>query len=144
MLAVSKCLAGYRCRYDGCEKGTEEIVRMESEGRAICVCPECLGGLPVPRPSCEIVGGDGADVLRGKAKVVDIDGNDRSEEFVRGARETLRIIRENGINKAILKQRSPSCGMGEIYDGSFSGKIKPGNGVTTALLLESGIKVETR
>ena len=144
MIAVSKCLAGYACRYDGCEKGTDEMIRMEKEGLAICVCPECLGGLPTPRPPCEIVGGDGADVLRGRARVIDINGKDQSEAFIRGAKETLRILREKRIDRVILKQRSPSCGMGEVYDGSFSGGIKRGNGVTTALLLDNDIKVETR
>ena len=144
MIAVSKCLAGYPCRYDGGAKTIEEFVSMEKSGHAICVCPECLGGLPVPRPPCEIVGGDGADVLAGRARVMDVNGRDCSEAFIRGAQETLRILKERHIESAVLKARSPSCGMGEIYDGSFSGRTKTGNGVTAALLLENKIKVETR
>lgn len=144
MIAVSKCLAGYPCRYDGCGKGNDEIIRMEQDGSALCVCPECLGGLPIPRPPCEIIGGDGKDVLDGNARVMDINGMDRSDAFIKGAYETLGILQKNGIDRVILKKRSPSCGMGEIYDGSFSGKLKQGNGVTTALLLKNHIKVETR
>ena len=136
MIIVSACLAGYRCRYDGKTAPNEEIVALVKRGEAIPVCPEMLGGLPCPRVPSER-SADGARVL---AK----DGKDVTEAFERGAAETLRLARLYECGRAILKARSPSCGCGKVYDGSFSGTLRDGNGVTAELLLRSGVAVEVK
>ncbi|MBN1825329.1 MAG: DUF523 domain-containing protein [Candidatus Eisenbacteria bacterium] len=140
MKIVSACLAGVRCRYDGLSKGREEYERLVAGGGAIPLCPEQLGGLPTPRVPLEIVGGDGADVLDGRARVIDAEGNDRTEEMVRGAEEALRIARLVGADEAILKERSPSCGVLSIVR---SGAAIRGAGVAAALLIRSGIPVRS-
>jgi uncharacterized protein YbbK (DUF523 family) len=142
MLLVSACLAGYRCRYDGKANANEEIIELVRRGEAIPFCPEQMGGLPTPRSPSEIVGE--GDFLCGKARVLSKDGRDCSEQFLLGAQKCLEICRLYGIEEAILKARSPSCGCGEIYDGSFSGRLKAGDGVTAALLKRSGIRVQAR
>ena len=136
MIIVSACLAGYRCRYDGAIKPDAEIVELIRQGKAIPACPEMLGGLPCPRVPSERTG-DGA-------RVVSRDGTDVSETFQTGAEQTLQLARLYGCSKAILKANSPSCGCGQIYDGTFSGKLKNGYGVTAELLLENGITVEVK
>ncbi|MBA4542661.1 DUF523 domain-containing protein [Thermoactinomyces sp. CICC 10521] len=138
---VSACFAGIHCRYDGRHNAVEAIQKLIREGEAIPVCPEQLGGLSTPRNPAEIVGGDGDDVLEGKARVIDNQGNDVTDAFIRGAYETYRIAKTVGANEAILKEKSPSCGSCCIYDGTFQGKTNPGAGVTTALLRRKGIKV---
>lgn len=105
------------------------------------VCPEQLGGLPTPRPPAEIVGGSGEDVLDGTARVLTCDGIDITDNYLRGAREVLRLAQLAGAQEVILKERSPSCASCEIYDGSFTGKLKAGCGVTTALLRRNGFRV---
>ncbi len=141
MKIVSACLAGLNTRYDGKSNPNKEVIKMVLSGEAVAVCPEQLGGLPTPRPHLEIKGGDGNAVLDGKAKVFNCKGEDKTKEFVKGANATLKIAKECGAKEAIFAQRSPSCGCGKIYDGSFSGKLKDGDGVTTALLKRNGIKV---
>ena len=136
MIIVSACLAGYRCRYDGKTVPNEEIVALMNRGEAIPVCPEMLGGLPCPRIPSE----RSADGTR----VVSRDGGDVTEAFRRGADETLRLARLYGCDRAILKARSPSCGCGLIYDGTFSGTLREGDGVTAALLRENGITVTVK
>jgi len=116
---------------------------MYEEGLAVPVCPEQLGGMATPRETCEIVDGDGEDVLDGKARVVTRSGRDVTAAFVEGAARTLAAARQHGCRLAILKARSPSCGVGVIYDGSFSGSLKPGSGVAAALLRRAGIEVIT-
>lgn len=137
--AVSACLLGKPCRYDGGSKPHATVA--QSLGDALPVCPECLGGLPIPRAPSEIQGGDGADVLAGRARVMSRDGQDVTEAFVKGAKAALQLCRE--VQEAVLKARSPSCGVGAIYDGSFSGHCRPGDGVTAALLRANGIRVRT-
>ena len=142
-ILVSACLLGELVRYNhkilpDCPSILKE---WEQAGRLIAVCPEVLGGLPVPRAPAEIQGGNGNDVLAGKACVINIQGQDVTQAFLTGAREAMRLAEENGIEYAILKARSPSCGNKAIYDGSFSGRIIEGQGVTAALLEQSGIKV---
>lgn len=107
------------------------------------VCPEEDGGLATPRPAAEIRGGDGSDVLDGRARVVTEGGVDVTEAYLEGARIALERAREAGARTAILKSRSPSCGRGCIYDGSFSRTLKEGEGVTAALLEREGIQVLT-
>ncbi len=142
-ILVSACLAGEPCAYDGRARTCEAIAQLTSKNWIIPVCPECLGGLPIPRPPAEIVNGSGEDVLSGSARVINREGEDVTTAFVKGARTALEIAKREGIQVAILKARSPSCGYKEIYDGSFSGKIRSGHGVTVALLLEAGISIYT-
>lgn len=129
--AVSACLCGFNCRYDGKSKPNERIKALYEEGRALPVCPEQLGGLKTPRTPCEIVGG----------RVVSSDGEDRTEAYLSGSRKVLEICQKYSIKKAILKQNSPSCGSSHVYDGTFSGTLVPGEGCTTALLRKNGIEV---
>ena len=107
----------------------------------IPVCPEQLGGLPTPRPSQEIQGHSGEDVLDNQCRVINKEGADVTEQFIRGAYEVLKIIRLLGVKEFIAKQESPACGCGKIYDGTFTGKIINGDGVTTALLKRNGITI---
>lgn len=140
---VSACLAGRACRYDGAANRDDEVVRLVAEGRAVLVCPEEDGGLGTPRPPAEIVGGDGHDVLDGRARVLTRSGQDVTEQYVRGAHVALERARLHGARTAILKARSPSCGRSQIYDGSFSRTLVVGDGVTAALLQRGGIEVLT-
>ncbi len=128
-LLVSACLLGLATRYDGqilYEPLTESL---RKRYLLVPVCPEQLGGLPTPRPAAEIIEGDGLAVLSGKARVVNLRGEDVTEAFLRGAREVLRVARFLGIRRAVLKARSPSCG------------LSPKVGVTAALLLSEGLEV---
>ena len=136
MILVSACLAGYRCRYDGKVNPNPEIVALVKSGNAVPVCPEMLGGLPCPRTPAERTKDDRRVVMR--------DGNDVTDAFLSGAQETLRMAKLFGCTHAILKSHSPSCGKEEIYDGTFSGVLRPGNGVTADLLMQNGITVETK
>lgn len=132
-LLVSACLVGERCRYDG---GSQYCAAAEALGgryELVAACPEVLGGMPVPRTPAEIRGD----------RVVSIDGEDRTEKFRLGAERTLEIARKAGAVKALLKSGSPSCGCGLIHDGSFSGGMVQGKGVTAALLEANGIAVCT-
>ena len=113
------------------------------DGKLIPVCPEKLGGLPIPRPPAEIKNGQGRDVLAGKARVKNKSGKDVTVNFIKGAKEVLKIAKALEVKEAILKARSPSCGCDKIYDGTFTGKLTRGDGVTTALLKKNKIKVIT-
>lgn len=139
---MSACLAGRRCRFDGQANPDDEVARLVAEGRAILICPEVDGGLGTPRPPAEIVGGDGHDVLRGRARVVTDAAVDVTAAYVKGAQHALELAQRAGATRAILKARSPSCGIGEIYDGSFSRSLQAGDGVTAALLKENGIEIQ--
>ncbi len=138
---VSKCLLGFPCRYDG--KVPDKKLELDNDICVLGVCPEVMGGLDTPRIASEIVSGDGFDVLDGKAKVINKAGEDVTEQFVSGAYKVLEIAKENGITTAILKAKSPSCGCGKIYDGTFTRTLREGVGVTCALLLRNGINVKT-
>ena len=142
-ILASACLLGELVRYNHeiLPKCPLILKEWEQDGRVIAVCPEVIGGLPVPRAPAEIQGGDGKGVLAGKACVINIQGQDVTQAFLTGARETMRLAEENDIEYAILKARSPSCGKKAIYDGSFSGRLIEGQGVTAALLEQSGIQV---
>lgn len=140
---VSACFAGVRCRYDQKHRLIKEIKEMVEKGEAVPVCPEQLGGLPTPRNPAEIVGGDGADVLDGKAKVIDSEGKDVTEQYLKGAYQVLKIAEQFGAKEAILKERSPSCGSCWIYNGQFQGIRRRGEGVTTALLRRHGYQVQS-
>jgi len=138
---VSACLAGRECRYDGTGALAQAVAGLIAEGRAVLVCPEVDGGLGTPRPAAEIVGGDGSDVLAGRARVVTAEGIDVTEQYLKGAERTLTAARRAGATTAILKSRSPSCGRGHVYDGTFSKRLQVGDGVTAALLKAEGIEV---
>ena len=143
LVLVSACLAGCACRYDGQANPNDEVARLVAEGRAVQVCPEEDGGLPTPRPPAEIVGGDGHDVLAGRAKVMTKAGQDVTQIYIEGADRALEAARAAGATRAILKSRSPSCGKGVIYDGTFSRTTTTGDGVTAALLAQNGIELRT-
>ena len=134
LLIVSKCLAGIPCRYDGKDNLVPEIKALVERGEAVAVCPEVLGSLPTPRTPSE---------LQPDGRVLNKQGEDVTAQFVSGAERALEICREHGCAGAILKARSPSCGKGVIYDGSFAGKRVPGNGVFAQMLLDAGIPVMT-
>jgi uncharacterized protein YbbK (DUF523 family) len=142
-ILVSACLLAEPTRYDGASMKIDhpKLEQWLQEGRLIAFCPEVEGGLPTPRPPAEIVGGDGVSVLEGLAKVIDINGIDVTDPYKLGAQKTLRMAQANNVKLAILKANSPSCGNKSIYDGTFSITLKPGNGVTAALLERNGIRV---
>lgn len=141
-ILVSRCLLGYRVRYDGGAHGPYDLLQQWlDEGRVVALCPEVAGGLPTPRPPAEISGGQGAQVLDGRLPVLTIDGADVTNAFVAGAQQALALVHEHGIRLALLKARSPSCGNLENYDGSFSGVRVAGEGVTAALLRRAGVQV---
>ncbi|MEL7610078.1 MAG: DUF523 domain-containing protein [Bacillota bacterium] len=142
MIIVSACLCGIPCRYNGSASAFDEIVRLVARGEAMPICPECLGGLGIPRLPCELTD-TGEKVLDGQARAVAKDGLDLTDAFVQGARLSLEIARRHGATSAILKANSPSCGCGEIYDGTFLNQKRPGNGVTAALFVRNGIRVQT-
>lgn len=142
MVIISGCLAGEPCRYDGKAKASPSVLERIKAGQAyVTGCPEQMGGLPTPRTPSEIVGGDGADVLDGRARVLSRDGEDYTAAFLKGAQAFLEKALAHGCREAILKQNSPSCGYGEIYDGTFSGAIREGNGVAAELLARNGIEI---
>lgn len=144
MIMVSACLVGLDSKYNGGSNYSEKAAELLKQGRAIVVCPEQMGGCTTPRKPCEIAEAkNGKDVLNGEARVVDSDGVDRTESFIKGAEETLKLAELCNIELAVLKSRSPSCGCGRIYDGSFSGHLMEGNGVTAELLQQKGYKVVT-
>ncbi len=142
-ILISACLAGERVRYDGKLAPLDHPVirQLELQGRLVKFCPEMAGGLPLPRPPAEIISGSGDDVLKGGAPVKNIQGEDVSRAFISGAEQALALAVKEGVKAAILKQRSPSCGKSEIYDGTFSGTLIPGMGVTAALMRQQGILV---
>jgi uncharacterized protein YbbK (DUF523 family) len=138
-VVVSACLLGRRCRFDGKDKFTPELAFMLEGRHVIAVCPEELGGLGTPRPACQISGGDGADVLDATARVIDASGEDQTEAFLNGARAALELALAGGAREAVLKERSPSCGVTSIYR---EGQPGPGPGVFAALLARHGIAVK--
>ena len=140
-ILVSACLAGRACRFDGRADPDDEVSRLVAGGRVVLVCPEEDGGLGTPRPAAEIQGGDGYDVLDGRARVVTEAGADVTEEYLAGARVALDRARSAGATTAVLKARSPSCGKGCVYDGSFTRSLREGDGVTAALLSRAGLEV---
>lgn len=139
-ILVSACLLGFCVRYkgDGCPQ--KLLLAPQVRKYLLPFCPECAGGLPVPRPPAEINGiGGGAAVWQGKAQVINNAGTNVTTEYTQGAQLCLKAMQKENIHAAILKQRSPSCGTRQIYDGSFSGIKLAGQGVTAALLAQHGI-----
>ncbi len=132
-ILISACLLGCTCRYDGGSKPCEKAIALKEKHQLIPVCGEQLGGLTTPRPPCERI----------KERVMSIDGADRTKEYTHGAEEALKLFDLFQCDCAVLKARSPMCGKGVIYDGSFSGKFREGDGVLAEMLQKRGVKVYT-
>ena len=133
VILVSKCLMGENCRYKGDNCRNERILELAKKHTLIGVCPEVMGGLPTPRAPGERVGD----------KVIANTGADVTAEYELGALKALEIAKESGVELCVFKAKSPSCGCGIIYDGSFTGKLIPGDGVTVELFKKHGYKVIT-
>lgn len=131
MKIVSACLAGIKCRWDGNAKPNQKVIDLVKQSKAIPICPEQLGGLTTPRMPAEQKGD----------KVFTKDGKDITINFEKGANEVLKFTQLFNCKEAILKSKSPSCGVGVIPDGTFSGKLIEGDGITTSLLKKEGIKI---
>lgn len=141
MIILSACLTGVNCKYSGGNNLHPVFKELTEKHPVLLICPEQLGGLETPRPACEILGGDGKDVLEGNARVLNNQGEDVTPAFIAGAKQSLDLAKQNNIKLAVLKSRSPSCGAGLIYDGSFNSKLQAGDGVTTALFRQHQIEV---
>ncbi|MEM1543708.1 MAG: DUF523 domain-containing protein [Candidatus Aenigmatarchaeota archaeon] len=148
MILVSACLAGIKCNFRGRSRTNLKILELVKKGIAYPVCPEVLGDLPIPRSGarilCKEIDFDGNDVLDGKTIVIDEEGKDVTENFIKGAYKTLEIAKKHNIKMAYLNQYSPSCGHGKTLGGNqYIKKYVSGDGVTTALLKRNGIKILT-
>lgn len=131
-ILVSACLLGEACRYDGKSRPAAHITELKKKHTLIPVCPEVMGGLPTPRPASEI---------QADGSLKNVEGADVTDEYRRGAETVLAIAREEWATVAILKEKSPACGKGRVYDGSFTRTLRDGDGVCAALLMENGIRV---
>lgn len=130
-ILISACLCGLGCRYDGKSIYYEKLDQLNQAYTLIPVCPEILGGLPTPRPPAEIQ----------HHRVMTCLGTDVTPQYKKGAEETLKIAKMLHCSCAVLKERSPSCGCGKIYDGTFSKTLKSGDGITAGILKQAGIKI---
>ena len=135
--AVSNCLMGENCKYSGGNNYAPKVMEFLIDKKVIGICPEVAGGLSVPREPCEIV------EINGQRRIITSSGKDLTDNFLAGAKDSLRILCEKNIKCAILKSGSPSCGYGRIYDGSFTGQSIEGNGITAELFKENGIEIFT-
>ena len=133
LIFVSACLVGENCKYNGGNNKNERATAFLKDKEYLTICPEVMGGLDTPRPPAEINGD----------KVININGDNVTEYFTKGAKMTLELAKKHKPSLIILKAKSPSCGAGEIYDGSFSGRLIKGNGITAELLIKNGFKVIT-
>lgn len=124
---------GDDCKYSGENNRNEDVIKLCEKEGYVKICPEVMGGLPTPRCPSEIV----------RDSVISKDGDDFTEYFKKGAEISLKLAEENNIKKAVLKAKSPSCGYGKIYDGTFTGTLKEGNGIAAQLLSENGIEIIT-
>lgn len=134
MIIISSCLAGENCRFDGKNKLNPDLLELVQAGKAKCVCPEVLGGLPTPRDPSEKVG----ENYLTKA------GLDVTQNFIEGALKAWQEVESFSPSKAILKSKSPMCGFTEIYDGTFSGKLVKGQGEFAKLCSQKGLEIEVR
>ncbi|MEG2002387.1 MAG: DUF523 domain-containing protein [Clostridia bacterium] len=130
-LLISACLLGINCRYDGGNSYFDGVEQLKLKYHLVPICPEILGGLPTPRPPCEIQSGN----------VISINGQNVTENYQRGAVETLKLAIMFNCQKALLKEFSPSCGLGKIHDGAFDGKLTNGAGIAADLLRQNGLKI---
>ena len=133
-LIISACLLGESCRYDAKSKPCEQVERLKKDYKLIAVCPECMGGLPTPRPPAEI---------QKDGRVINREGRDVTANYRAGAEAVLQIAKEQNCVFALLKEKSPACGKGKIYDGSFTGTLTDRDGVCAELLKKNGISVFT-
>jgi len=143
-ILVSACLVGEIVRYDGKQVHYSDnvLAHWQQERRLVAWCPEVAAGLCVPRSPAEIVGdGGGRAVIAGHAKIMNRKGQDVTGYFTKGAQRALEAALSQGVELAVMKDGSPSCGSSYIYDGSFAGVRRPGKGVTAALLEKQGIRV---
>lgn len=131
-IIVSACLIGEACRYDGKSKPCEKVLRLAEKYELIPVCPEVFGGLSTPRPPSE---------MQKDGRFINSEGEDVTANYRRGAEKTLAIAKENGCRLAVLKEKSPSCGVHSRYDGSFTRTLINDSGITASLLRENGITV---
>ena len=137
-ILVSACLLGVNCRYDGKNSLNTGLIELSGGKNIIPVCPEQFGGLPTPRSRSEIEKGDGGDVYEGNSRILNEDGKDVTDDFIKGAKETLKVARMFGVRKAYFKEMSPSCGVKNI---KRKGELVKGMGVTAYLLKKEGIEV---
>lgn len=135
VIAVSACLLGYPCRYDGASKPCADVMALAERFELVPLCPEVAGGMGIPHPPCEI------DSASAQLRVIDRGGLDVTERFVEGARRCSDAASRAGCRVAVMKAKSPSCGSGQVYDGTFSDSLVPGWGVAAALLRDCGIRV---
>ena len=135
MILISACLCGINCKYNGKNNYNEKALELVKSGKAIPICPEQLGGLTTTRNPSEI------KIIYNEVHVIDNKNNDITKEFKKGANEVLKLAKDLNVDKVILQSRSPSCGVGRIYDGSFTGKLINGNGVLAQLLIDNNIEV---
>ncbi|MFA6586239.1 MAG: DUF523 domain-containing protein [Candidatus Paceibacterota bacterium] len=141
-ILISSCLVGCRVKYDGGSNEVEGLRKLLEQGKAIAMCPEIIGGLPIPREPAEIEPGRTAkQVLNGEAKILNTKGEDVTKEFIDGAKMILDTCKRKNIKVVILKEGSPSCGSSKVYDGTFTGKKISRRGVTAELLTQNGITV---
>ena len=140
MYIISACLCGVNCKYNGLNNYNEKCNELFISGKAILVCPEQLGGLSTPRVPSELQDNT-LNIIKNNGKILNKDGEDVTENFLKGAREVTTIAKKLNIKKAILKEGSPSCGVNYIYDGTFTGNKIKGNGITTELLKALDIEV---
>ena len=135
MMLISACLVGINCKYNGKNNYNEKALDFVKKGIAIPICPEQLGGLTTPRNPSEI------RIIDNKVHVIDNKNNDVTKEFEKGAYEVLQLAKNLKVDKVILKSKSPSCGIGKIYDGTFSNNLIDGNGILANLLIDNNIEV---
>lgn len=140
MYIISACLCGVNCKYNGQNNLNERCLKLFRDGKAVLVCPEQLGGLQTPRNPVELMN-IASEVVEDEGKALSNKGEDVTKQFLNGAYETLKIAKELGATKAILKEGSPSCGSNFIYDGTFTGNKINGKGITAYLLESQGITV---
>lgn len=137
-VVVSACLLGACCRFDGGDRTSARVLAAVAGETVVPVCPEVVAGLGVPRPACELRGGDGSDVALGRARVCAASGEDVTDAFLRGALAALEAAKAAGVRRAILKERSPSCGVRAVHR---DGAVRAGRGVFAALLAAEGIEI---
>ncbi|MDR0920904.1 MAG: DUF523 domain-containing protein [Lactobacillales bacterium] len=141
MIAISGCLGGELCRYDGVYAGIPELEELVRIGQAVMFCPEVMGGLSTPRSPAEIQYGDGYAVLNGTSRILNAIGKDVTEEYINGAKIAYQKLMKYGVTQVVMKEKSPSCGSHLIYDGTFSGVRKQGIGVAAAYFRKMGLEV---
>lgn len=146
MKIVSACLVGINCKWNGKSNPAPKLIREFKAGKLLAICPEQFGGLTIPRSPCGILNATGKEVIDNQARVVDHKGKDYTQEFLKGSKRVLRIVKELNIKEAILKRTSPSCGVGKTWqmkkqDNKYKNRLVDGDGVLTALLKRNGLKV---